>query len=173
MFETCLKLGKLQGKYNFNRNEVLFLMKENLETNQIVLCFPDGYMMHSETTCTPFWYPYTIYVPLSFPKLYIINNITTYISIFNLSQTVGARDLNFWHNDNNTSFVNCPVSHVRCHMSIVKCHLYLLLKLGDLVIVGSVISGAILSRLLFIKKMHWYPIFTYLGLLWLFEKKVN
>ena len=33
---TCLKLGKLQCKSNFNRNEVLFLKVDNFEPNQIV-----------------------------------------------------------------------------------------------------------------------------------------
>ena len=42
VFETCLKLGKLQCKYIFTRNEVLLLMIENFETNQIVLCVPGG-----------------------------------------------------------------------------------------------------------------------------------
>ena len=70
VFETCLKLGKLQCKYNFNRNWVLLLNFEIFETNQIVLNVPGGYMMHLETTWTPFWSPYTSFVPLSSPKLY-------------------------------------------------------------------------------------------------------
>ena len=36
VFKTFLKLGKLQCKSNFNRNEVLLLMIENFETIQIV-----------------------------------------------------------------------------------------------------------------------------------------
>ena len=34
-FETHMKLGNLQCKSNFNRNEVLLMMKENIKTNQI------------------------------------------------------------------------------------------------------------------------------------------
>ena len=37
VFETCLKLGKLQCKLNFNRNLVLLLTIDNFKTNQIVL----------------------------------------------------------------------------------------------------------------------------------------
>ena len=36
VFETFMKLGKLQCKSNFNRNEVLLLMIEHFETIQIV-----------------------------------------------------------------------------------------------------------------------------------------
>ena len=36
VFETFLKLGKLQCKSNLNRNEVLLQMIENFETIQIV-----------------------------------------------------------------------------------------------------------------------------------------
>ena len=51
VFETFLKLDKLQCKSSFNRNEVLLLMIDNFETNQIVLYFQGGYMMDLETTC--------------------------------------------------------------------------------------------------------------------------
>ena len=40
VFETCLKLGNLQCESNFNRNEVLLLMIENIKTNQIVKYLP-------------------------------------------------------------------------------------------------------------------------------------
>ena len=45
VFETFLKWGNLQCKFNFNRNEVLVLMIENIETIRIVLYLPRGYMM--------------------------------------------------------------------------------------------------------------------------------
>ena len=51
MLETFLKLGKLQCKSNFNRNQVLLLNKDNFEPNQIVLYLRGGYMMQLETTC--------------------------------------------------------------------------------------------------------------------------
>ena len=51
VFETFMKLGKLQCKSNLNRNEVLLLMLGNFETIQIVLYLPGGYMMDLETTC--------------------------------------------------------------------------------------------------------------------------
>ena len=51
VFETFMKLGKLQCKSNFNKNYVLLLMIENFESNQIVLYFTRGYMMHLESTC--------------------------------------------------------------------------------------------------------------------------
>ena len=35
VFEAHVKLGNLQCKYNFNRKEVLLMMKENIKTNQI------------------------------------------------------------------------------------------------------------------------------------------
>ena len=34
MLETFLKLGKLQCRFNFNRNEVLLLNLDNFEPNQ-------------------------------------------------------------------------------------------------------------------------------------------
>ena len=50
MFETFLKCGKLQYKYNFNRNNVGLMMIEHIETNQIVSYLSEGYMMHLKTT---------------------------------------------------------------------------------------------------------------------------
>ena len=50
MFEACLRLAKLQCKYNFNRSEVRLVMTEHIETNQIVLYLSGGYLMHLETT---------------------------------------------------------------------------------------------------------------------------
>ena len=35
VFETRMKLGNLQCKSNFNRNEVLLLVIENIKTKQI------------------------------------------------------------------------------------------------------------------------------------------
>ena len=51
VFETFLKLGKLQCKSSFNINEVLLLMIKDFETIQIVKYFPEGCMMDFETTC--------------------------------------------------------------------------------------------------------------------------
>ena len=52
-----------------------------------------------------------------------------HMSLFKLSQTVRARDLQFSHNIHFTLCVQClmsgvtyQVSHVRCHMSLVMCH---------------------------------------------------
>ena len=51
------------------------------------------------------------------------------MSLFNLSQTVIARDLQFSHIIHYTLCVQChmssvtyQVSHVKCHMSLVMCH---------------------------------------------------
>ena len=35
VFETCMKLGNLQCKSNFNKNEVLLRVMENIKNNQI------------------------------------------------------------------------------------------------------------------------------------------
>ena len=43
VFETFLKLGKLQCKFNFSRYDVHLLRIENFETIQIVLYLPVGY----------------------------------------------------------------------------------------------------------------------------------
>ena len=51
MFETFLKLGKLQCKCNFNRNEGLLLNIDNFEPNQKISYLRGGYMMHFKTTC--------------------------------------------------------------------------------------------------------------------------
>ena len=48
VFETRLKLGNLQWKSNFNRNEALLLMIESIKTNQIGKILPGGYNMHLE-----------------------------------------------------------------------------------------------------------------------------
>ena len=59
LFETCMKFGNLQGKSNFNRNEVLLLMIENIKTIQI------GKFCKGEIKCTKkfpellFLYPFT------------------------------------------------------------------------------------------------------------------
>ena len=51
------------------------------------------------------------------------------MSLFNLSQTVRARALQFSPNNHYTLWVQChmsgvtyQVSHVRCHISLVMCH---------------------------------------------------
>ena len=58
-----MKLGSLQCKSNFNRNEVLLLMIENIKTNQI------GKFCQGDIKCTKklpellFLYPFTSCVP--------------------------------------------------------------------------------------------------------------
>ena len=58
-----------------------------------------------------------------------MSRVRCHMSLFNLSQTVRARDLQFSHNIHYTLCVQChmsgdtyQVSHVRCHMSCVMCH---------------------------------------------------
>ena len=55
---------------------------------------------------------------------------TCHMSLFNLSQTERARDLQFTHNIPYTRCVQChmsgvtyQLSHVRCYMLLVMCHL--------------------------------------------------
>ena len=95
VFETCLKLCKLQWKSNFNRNEVHLLMIENFESNQIFLYLPGGYMMHFHLNL--FLVPlHHLFAPVSHKlkkKRSIINTVTSHMSLFNHSQTVRARDL--------------------------------------------------------------------------------
>ena len=71
LFETCVKLGKLQCKSNFNRNKLLLL--DNFETNPIVLYLRGGYIMHLETTCH-------------------MSHVRCSMTLFNHSQTVRAMD---------------------------------------------------------------------------------
>ena len=106
MGHWCLRhfwnLGKFQCKSNFNRNEVILLMIENFETIKIGLYLPGGYIMDLEIT-------------------FHVSCVTCYMSLFNLSQTVRARDLQFSHNilhvTCHLSVVTCLVSHVTCHVS--------------------------------------------------------
>ena len=68
------------------------------------------------------------------------------------SQTVWARDLNFWENVHlppcvtcHVSYITCQVSHVICHILHVTCPFFLfffLNKVVELVVVGSVINNA-------------------------------
>ena len=58
-----------------------------------------------------------------------ISCVRCHTSLFNLSQTVRARDLQFSHTIHYTLCVQChlsgvtyQVSHVRCHMSLLLCH---------------------------------------------------
>ena len=79
------------------------------------------------TTKTTSWPPYTTFVPLFSPSyrkwMYIINNVTSSMSLFNHSQIIRARDMTFRHNVHHTLCVMCLVSHVRCHMSLIMSHL--------------------------------------------------
>ena len=58
-----------------------------------------------------------------------MSRVRCHMSLFNLSQTVIARDLQFSHNIHYSLCVQChmsgvtyQVSHVRCHMSLFMCH---------------------------------------------------
>ena len=79
------------------------------------------------TTKTTSWPPYTTFVPLFSPSyrnwMYIINNVTSSMSLFNHSQIIRARDMTFWHNVHHILCVICLVSHVRCRMSLIRSHL--------------------------------------------------
>ena len=54
-----------------------------------------------------------------------MSHVTCHMSLFNFSQTVRARDLQFAHDIHHTLCVMCLVSHVRCHMSLesVTCNM--------------------------------------------------
>ena len=58
-----------------------------------------------------------------------MSHIRCHMSLFNLSQTVRARDLQFSHNIHYSLFVQCHMSgvtyqvmHVGCHISLFMCH---------------------------------------------------
>ena len=53
-----------------------------------------------------------------------MSRVMCHMSLFNLSETVRARDLQFSHDINITQCVMCPVSHVRYHMSLAIFFLY-------------------------------------------------
>ena len=59
-----------------------------------------------------------------------MSRVRCHMSLFNLSHTVRARDLQFSHNIHSTlcvqyhmSGVTYQVSHVGCHMLLVICHM--------------------------------------------------
>ena len=135
VFETCLKLGKLQCKSNFNRNQVLLLTIDNFETNQIVLYLLGGYIMHLETTC------HVSHVTchfLTIPKPYHHVSCVPY----------------------HMSDVTFHLSLVMYHISGVTYHTFFLLfffqKVVELVGGGSVINGAYPVQFLdfFLLKTH-------------------
>ena len=118
-----MKLGKLQCKSNFNKNYVLLLMIENFESNQIVLYFTRGYMMHLESTC----HVSNVMCQMSCVTCHV-SCVSCHMSVFSHSKTVRARDLQFSHNIHHTlcvlchmSGVTCQVSHVTCNVSHVTC----------------------------------------------------
>ena len=92
VFETCIKLGNVQCKSNFNRNEVLLLMIENIKTIQIgkfykweIICtkkLPELLLLYPFTTCLPCVHQ------INRKILSIINTDTTQMSLFNHSKTV-------------------------------------------------------------------------------------
>ena len=78
---------------------------------------PGVYMMDLETTCH-------------------VSRVMCHMSLFNLSQTIRPRALQFSHNIHHNLCVMCSVSHVRwhmsfamCHMSHVLCHIFLFLQI--------------------------------------------
>ena len=111
--------------------------------------------------------------------------------LFNHSQTLRARDLQFLHDIHHTLVAMCLVSHVRCHMSLVMCHMSLVTyhmscdsililifsyTLWELVGEGSVFNGAspFLVFRAFIIKNAMIPIFFNFqgcsGPLWVIKK---
>ena len=63
------------------------------------------------------------------PKLFYlkIEPLWCHMPLFNHSQSVRARDLQFSHDIHHTLCVICLVSHVRCHMLLVTCHVSLVI----------------------------------------------
>ena len=108
VFETYLKLGKLQCNSNFNRNELSLLMKEIIKPNYIV-------NLHFCPLSPPLCHV--------FPKLQKNIAYKQYMSLFNHVKTARARGLTFWDSINHTLCVICPVSPVRCQVSLVSYHM--------------------------------------------------
>ena len=157
MFETCLKLCKLQCKSNFEKNQVLLLMIENFEINQMVR----GNVWSTFKPPKLLFGPLTPHLCPCHPPRYtkrvsIINTVTSQMSLFNHSLTIRARDLKCLHYVHNVSCVPCHMSGVTCHVSHVNCPMSKLkkkIKLFELVVEG-----------LFVIETRWYPVITYLGL---------
>ena len=88
-------------KSNFNRNEVLLLLIENIKTNQKgKFCQGDKnaqtFFLYHFTTCVPC-------VPQSNRNILSITNTdTSQMSLFNHSKTVRVRNLIFWENYHHT-----------------------------------------------------------------------
>ena len=139
IFETYLKLDKLQCKCNFNRNEVFLLNIDNFEPNQIFLYLRGGYMMHFETTCH-----------VSHVTCHVQH--VTFQPIPNLTSYGPANFLIMFTTPYHVSCVPCHKSGVTCHLSLVRCHmsgvtchnffLFFFNKVVEFVCVGSVIDGA-------------------------------
>ena len=110
VFETFLKMGKLQFKSNFNRNKVLLLMIDNFETNLIVLYLQGKYMKHLETTCH-------------------VSRVTcqvqhvTFQPFPNRKSYGPANGLIMFTTQYHVSCVPCHMSGITCHLSLVTCHM--------------------------------------------------
>ena len=130
-------------------------------------------------TCISFFYylSYENYPPKT-PVMCHMSHVLCIVPmpLFNHSQTLRARDLQFLHDIHHTLVAMCLVSHVRCHMSLVMCHMSLVTyhmscdsililifsyTLWELVGEGSVFNGAspFLVFRAFIIKNAMIPIF--------------
>ena len=116
-YQRCLRHFWNVANYSVNqlltKKNICLMMIEHIETNQIVLYMP------GDIWCT--------YKP---PAMCHMSHVRCHTLLFNLSQTVKARDLQFWHNIHYTlwvqflmSGVTCQVSRVTYHWSCVMCHL--------------------------------------------------
>ena len=124
------------------------------------------------------------------PVMCDMSCVRCHMSLFNLSQTVRAKDLQFSQIIHYTLCVHChmsgvtyQVSHVRCHMSLVMCHVtyvmcHVLCVICNIYFFSSKwlswLDEALLSTgptpssfsKFFLLKTCCYLIFTYLGLYW-------
>ena len=141
VFETFLKLGKLQCKSYFNKNQVLLLTIDNFETNQIVLYLPGGYMMHLETTChvshVTCQVQHVTFYPFPNPKSYRLAN---FLIIFTIPYPTMCH----------VSRITCQMSHFTCPLSCITSEVsnvkhfssFFFQKGVELVCGRSVINGA-------------------------------
>ena len=108
VFETCMKLGNLQCKFYFNRNELLLLMIEKIKIYQINKFFQGDIKCTKKLPELLFLYPFTTCVPCvpqsSRKILSIINTDTSQMSPYAMCHV---------------SCVTCQMTHVTSHMSYV------------------------------------------------------
>ena len=145
VFEKCMKLGNLQCKSNFNRNEVLLLMIENIKTIQIGK-FCKGEKNALKKYLHFFFCTLSPLVGQVFPKsiekyclLSIPIPLKCHFSIIPKPHELGTWNFEKIITIHYVSCVLCHMSDDTCHLSHVTCHIFLY-KGGKLFCWGSAIN---------------------------------